>query len=218
VLIVLGLALLAGLAWDEVARWIDERRVRVPRHLAAIVIALAAIDGVAYCAYQWYGVFVEDEEIPEARPAFYHVESDWKGMRRALFAGHGALGCDEEAPLQRAESLDADDVPQERLLDPSAGEVVGATFSPNRRVVTVALARPTILLVNSNWNEHWRADRGRVTKIAGRLAVDLPAGRHEVTLTYAPRSFTVGATVTGIGLPSLLGLFAWARRRRRQRT
>ena len=129
----------------------------------------------------------------------------------------GPLGCDEEAPLQRAEALDIGDVPQERLLDPTAGTVVSARWSPNRRVVTVDLQRETLLLLNSNWNEHFRAAPGRVTKVAGRLAVDLAGlgpGRHTITVRYAPRAFSVGVAVTAVSLPLGLALFLRARRRR----
>ena len=223
VIVLLGLALLSGIGWDHAARliaarWPDRKRL-VPR-LGLALILLCAVDGVVYSALTWRGIFTVWIPIPDEPTRFYHDDrGDWRTMRDHLFQGHGSLGCDEEAPLQRAEALDPGNVAQERLLDPAAGEVVASEWSPNRRIVTVDLQRPTTLLVNSNWNEHWTVDRGAVTKVAGRLAVDLagsPPGRSTFTLRYSPRSFPVGAAITALALPLLALLFGFARRRRRR--
>jgi hypothetical protein len=231
VLMALGLGLGAGVALDQVGDWMVERwgepgRLRW-RRLAWAVVALSAVDGAAYTAWCYRGVFTVALDPPHGPPMgavpFYHLEGGWQSMRDVLYAGHGSLGCDEEAPLQRAEALDPGEVPQERLLDPSAGEVVGAEWSPDRRAATVRLDRGTVLLLNSNWNEHWLLDAGppgaRVTKLAGRLAVDLrpvPPGRYRVALVYAPRSFSVGCAVSAVALPLALGLFLLGRSRRRR--
>jgi hypothetical protein len=232
VLIVLPLALLAGVTWDFVAKRISERHAagtgRRLAWLAPALILLAAADGAIYSALQWRGVFVAQRQLPTQPPRFYQSNVTWREMRDTQFAGHGTVRpagsttaeCDEEAPLQRADELDAGDVAQERLLDPAAGEVLRTLWSPNQRVVAVKLDRPTILLINSNWNEHWKTDRGRLTRVAGRLAVDLAAlgpGTHVVTLTYAPRSFTLGMAVSALALPLLVGFFLFARRRRAAR-
>ncbi|MSP60245.1 MAG: hypothetical protein EXR72_07870 [Myxococcales bacterium] len=218
VLVTLGVSLLAGFAWDHcatrlAARWPGRRWA----WLGAALCAFAAVDGAYFTAIQYRGVFTVAPARVDRPVPFHHVEGGWREMRDVFLLGHGSLQCDEVAPLQRADALDEGDVPQERLLDPGAGEVVASSWSPNRRVITVALQRPTTLLVNSNWNEHWSADRGLVTRVAGRLAVDLaalPPGRHVVTLRYAPRSFDLGLAVTLAMLPGLLLAFAYQRRRR----
>jgi hypothetical protein len=219
ILVVLALALIAGLCWDAVAARLGPRA----RWLGPLLVLLCAVDGAAYTAAQFRGHFVAQVRTPPGPVPFYHVPGDWSTMREEVFAGRGVLRCDEEAPLQRAEALDEGEVPQERLLDPAAGEITAARFSPNRRVVTVDLQRDTLLLINSNWNEHFRADvdgkPGRVTRVAGRLAVDLaglPPGRRVVTVRYAPRSFFIGAAVSAISLPAMLAWFVWRRRLRRQ--
>ncbi len=209
VLVVLGASLLAAMGWDVIAaRW--PRRAR----LGIALCVLAALDGTLYTAVQWRKLFTVVREPPDPPVRFYHTEGNWRSMRDVLWAGHGSLGCDEEAPLQRAEALDPGDVPQERLLDPAAGQVVSSDWTPNRRTITLDLQRPTVLLINSNWNEHWKSEVGRVTQVAGRLAVELPAGRQTVTLRYAPRSFAVGSAVSALALPLLLGCFFYRRWRR----
>ena len=89
-------------------------------------------------------------------------------------------------------------------------------LSASQRIVTVDLKSPTVLLVNSNWNEHWKVDHGNVIKVAGQLAVDLaglPPGRHTLHIRYAPRSFAIGAVLTALSLPLFGLLFFRARRR-----
>jgi hypothetical protein len=221
VIVTLGLALLAGVAWDFLARHLDKLRPgnkAFARRLGLALIALCAIDGAVYTAINWRGIFTVYINLPEKPVPFFHAEGDWRTMRDHLFQGHGSLGCDEEAPLQRAEGLDPGDVPQERLLDPAAGEIISTDWSPNRRAVTVDLKRATTLFVNSNWNEHWKSDRGKVTRVAGRLAVaELPVGRSTVTLSYAPRSFLAGVGVSVVSLPFFVGLFVVLRVRRGRR-
>lgn len=227
-LCVLALALLAGLGWSSLSAWWQARR---PRHerlrcaLAALLLVTCAVDGVRYTAGRYEGVFTMALEVPSSPPPFFQIHASWQHFRENLISGRGTIRpagarhaeCDEEAPLQRADELDPGPVPQERLVDPSAGAIVDSLWSPNKRVVTVDLRGPTALVVNSNWNEHWKSDKGRVTKVAGRLAVDLAGllpGRHVVTLRYAPRSYFIGLVVSGLSLPGLLLAFGLLRRRR----
>lgn len=227
-LCVLALSLLAGLGWSSLSAWWQARR---PQHerlrcaLAALLLIACAADGRRYTAERYEGVFTMALPVPAGPPPFFQIHASWQHFRENLISGRGTIRpagarhaeCDEEAPLQRADELDPGPVPQERLFDPSAGEIVASLWSPNKRVVTVDLRGPTALVVNGNWNEHWKSDKGRVTKVAGRLAVDLsqlPPGRHVVTLRYAPRSYFIGLAVSGLSLPGLLLLFGLLRRRR----
>ncbi len=221
VLVTLMLALLAGLGWDRGLAFLRGRGGDggiLATALGGLIIVLCLADGGIYTALRYRGGFTAHVSVPTQPAPFYFIQGSWQSMREDIFAGHGTLHCDEEAPLQRAEALDPDNVPQERLLDPSAGRVVASAFSPNRRIVEVDLFRETLLLINSNWNEHWKAEPGRVTKVAGRLAVDLaglPPGRQRITLRYAPRSFAVGAAATALFLPLGALAFFLARRLRR---
>ncbi|HEY3357298.1 MAG TPA: hypothetical protein VGQ83_28870 [Polyangia bacterium] len=219
VLVALPLALLAGFALDAALAWLRGRGVRraVTVGLAAAAVTLAAADGAWATARAFRGVFTVTLPSPPRPARFYHTRGHWQTMRETLFAGQGSLECDEAAPLQRAQGLEVGDVPQVRLLDAGAGQVRAASFSPNRWRAALDLGRGTTLLLNANWNEHWRARPGRAVSLGGRLAVDLgglPPGRHEVTAWYRPRSFLAGAVVTGLTLPACLLAFALARRRR----
>jgi hypothetical protein len=218
VLMTLALTPLAGFGWDFLGAWLRRRRSeRLWRSLTVAAILVTALDGTIYTALQYRDIFVMPAVGIRAPQPFYHADGTWRTMRDHLFAGHGSYGCDEEAPLQRAHELDLGDVPQERLLDPAAGEILKSEWTPNRRVITVRLDRPTALLINSNWNEHWKSDLGRVSKLEGRLAVDLsavPAGTHVVTLRYAPRVFPIGVAVSALAIPLLFIGFGLITRRR----
>lgn len=224
-LCVFFVALAAGAGLDAAIRWLGQRRLRHAKGLALaaalIVCTVASADVVLY--QQWLQkdsftvpVAQPDDRLASAVP-FFHLPGHWSQMREIVFAGRGVLVCDEEAPLQRAKELDVGDVPQLRFADPSVGNIESHRFTPNRRQITVSLQRGGVLLVNSNWNEHWRVDRGRVVSVDGRLAVDLsalPPGRYDLTLRYAPASFAVGLAMSCLGIPLCAVLFFWARRRR----
>lgn len=126
-----------------------------------------------------------------------------------VLQGHGVISCLEEAPLERAEKLEVGPVPQVFALDPSAAEITKVSWSPNR------------IVVNENWNEHWKTTNGSVSKVGGKcaadkdggqLAVELAAGEQAATLYYRPTSFVVGVVVSV--LSSLAVLFLFCRRRR----
>ncbi len=243
ILIILPLSLLAGIALE----WLYERwqtgklpGFAVLRAVSVLVLIACALDGIAYTAvqyrplqktptgWQWdRPIFNMTAQLPERPVPFYFINGTWREMRDTFFAGHGSVAggpvkrgydCDEEAPLQRADTIDAGPVAQEKLLDPAAGEILDSKWSPNRRSITVALKSPTMLLLNSNWNEHWKSDLGQVTKAGGRLAVDLsmlPPGQHTIVVRYSPRSFTVGAVLTLLSFPLLFVLFFRAAKRRK---
>jgi hypothetical protein len=220
VMFALALPILCGAALDDLLARLATPRAR--RAAAAAVVVLCAVDGLAFDWYCFHGVF--DFPIEPAGPAvrFYQVRGDWRSMMQHVLAGHGAIGCDEEAPLQRAAELDEGPAPQVRLADPAAGELRALRWTPNRVEVEVVLERPATVLINENWNEHWKSDVGQVVKVGpklardrdgGRLGVEAPAGTYTLTAYYRPRSFVIGAAMSGLAAPLFLALFLALRRR-----
>jgi hypothetical protein len=224
VMFAVAFPLLCGAALDDLwARLRKGGRSRAARLLAAGVLAAALVDGVAFDWFCFKKVFDYPLQVAERDAPFYQVKGEWRVMMNHVLAGHGAIACDEEAPLERAEELDEGDVAQVRLFDPAAGELGAVRWSPNRVEVDVALTRPAIVMFNENWNEHWRSDHGRVVRVGnkhprdvdgGRLGVEADAGRYTLAVSYLPRSFVVGASVSLLAAPLLCGL--WVRRRRAQ--
>lgn len=193
------------------------------RRLPIALCVLAFVDGAAFNWYVLRKVFVVQLVTPPADTPFQQVESHWSRMQQDVWAHTGAVGCDEEAPLQRADKLDYGRVPQVKLAEPDAGTVGTIRWTPNRIEAEVTLSRPTRVLFNTDWNEHWKATHGTVVahgnkhprdRRGGRLAIDAPSGTYTIAAYYRPTSFVVGALVTGVSLPALLALFALVRRRR----
>jgi len=222
ILMALSLPLVCGFALDDLlARLKDPVR---RKRLAILVVALALVDGLGFDWFCFHKVFDTPIEVATREGYRFHQEmGNWQVMMHHVLHGEGAIGCDEEAPLERAAELDLGDVPQVRLLDPAAGALRGTRWTPNRIEVDLALTQPTTVMINQNWNEHWKVDVGRVVPVGekhprdrrgGRLGVAAPAGNYTITISYRPRTFVAGLAVSGVSMPLLLLLFLWARRRR----
>ena len=108
-------------------------------------------------------------------------------------------------------------------------------------MIDADLTREADILINLNWNEHWKCDdcqvlslndyeiersaraQGRATyrppwQIVGQLAIRGPAGRHTFKVYYRPRSFVIGAWVSGASvLIALVLVFLSLRRARNLR-
>ena len=217
ILLAFSVAILCGAALSDLVR----RAGRWHTWIAAAVVAVAAVDCIAF---GWARL----REIPFPAMAtagrsepFYQVQGHWTTMMPEVLAGHGVISCLEETPLERAEHLEIGPVAQAWLADSSAGEITGAEWTPNRLYFSVALSRPTILVANENWNEHWKSSQGSVVRFGnkysadqdgGQLAASLPSGTYRFAFYYRPRSFVVGTLVTAATLGLVVVL--WGRRRR----
>jgi hypothetical protein len=216
VLVALSLSVWAAKGLDEFTAWLARRGVQPGQvavvAAAAVVLVLAEVLAFNVPTYR-DARFVALHQPPDREPAFHQTVGDWRDMLAGVVSRLGTLKCDEEAPLQRGE-LDDGPGDQVRLLDPSAGTAQLERWTPNELVIGVDVSRPSDVLVNENWNEHWHAEGGAVKSVAGRLAVAVEPGRHTVLLRYRPRSFTIGAWLSAISLPAAALAFVLLRRRR----
>jgi hypothetical protein len=216
----LGVALLAGAGAARLGGWLGRRGTV----LALLAASIVAVDGAAYANLNLARAFDLAPPAVERATPLYQVKGHWSRMLELVFANHGVIGCDEEAPLTRAASLDEGPGPQLRLADASAGSVEPRAYTPDRIEAEVELSRPTELVVNLNWNEHWKPSAGELVRWGdkwpadrdgGRLAVKLPAMKGTVMLRYRPTSFVAGLWISGA---SLLALLVLSLRRRREAT
>jgi hypothetical protein len=124
----------------------------------------------------------------------------------------GTLSCFDDYDVAQSPELRGDLEHEEYLVDEAAGTVAERHWSPNRIELHVELTKAARVVVNQNWHPGWRSSVGRVTSAEGLLAVDVPEGSHDLTLSFLPRS-----ALGGIGT-ALLGLVAaaivWRRARR----
>jgi hypothetical protein len=70
------------------------------------------------------------------------------------------------------------------------------------------------IVVNTNFNDNWQADNGKVEDHYGRLAVVVPAGSGKLVLRFYDRSFYLGCWIAGASAIGFLLLFVGIRRRR----
>lgn len=122
----------------------------------------------------------------------------------------GSLACWEAYGVPQSPQLRADLQQESWLLARDAGVLEERAWSPQRLVFQVDLERPTRLVINQNHHRGWRSSVGVVVSEDGLLAVELPAGKHEVSLRFLPTSALGGLLVSGLSLGVLL---VWWRRR-----
>jgi hypothetical protein len=95
-----------------------------------------------------------------------------------------------------------------------AGSAEVVRFEPNRVDVRTKAGGPAVLVLAENHYPGWRAylDGQAVGVLRvnyNQRGVNVPAGEHEVSFVYRPKSFLVGAAVS---LLAALGLLLWWRR------
>lgn len=218
VMLAIGVALLCAMALDDL-----RARAFWRGWLTVAVVVLCAADGLAFTWARYQNAFDLRTTVAKEGTPFYQIVGEWRGMMANVFENHGAIGCDEEAPLQRALSLDEGPGPQARVEDATAGRIAATRWTPNRVELDVELSAPSVVSVNENWNEHWRVDHGEVVRVGpklardkdgGRLGARVPAGRYTLAFVYRPRSFVAGAIVSALAIPLAIAAWIFSRRRR----
>ncbi|MGH7178593.1 MAG: hypothetical protein ACREJC_14545, partial [Tepidisphaeraceae bacterium] len=105
---------------------------------------------------------------------------------------------------------------------PVKGAEIGTAEVVRRGVGTLEIKAdvptPAILLITENYSRDWHA-RPRETGPQSSypilsadwalMAIPLAAGQHHLVLAYAPRSFYVGAWISGVALVGMVGWGAW---------
>lgn len=119
----------------------------------------------------------------------------------------GSLACWEAYGVPQSTKLRADAQQESWLVGP--GVLEERSWSPQRLQFHVELEQPTRLVINQNHHRGWKSDAGEVVSEGGLLAVELPAGKHDVSLRFLPSSAVGGITVSLLAL----GVLLWSLRR-----
>jgi hypothetical protein len=114
-----------------------------------------------------------------------------------LPASRGSIGCFEETGFFEAAGLRGD-LPEEEFAAPGSDATVRrVSWSPTRIVLDVDARSAARILVNQNFDRHWTSSEGAVVMNPdGLLAIDVPAGRRRVTVSFRDWLVTIGALVT----------------------
>jgi hypothetical protein len=193
----------------------ETRRWRVGT-AAVLVAAVLFTIGSEIAAFQRVATHRTLGTVTTDRQAEFHQSRGNRWLAVHLESQNiGSLGCYETHRLAESTLLRGD-LPQEEYLAPDAadaGKVKRVSWSPNKIVVHADVSRPARLLVNQNWAPGWHASVGKVVSNEGLLAVDLPAGAHDVALTFLPWS-TLGGAATTLAALLALAVIGWRARRR----
>jgi len=132
-----------------------------------------------------------------------------RGNRRDVHmftpANLGSLYCVAGNPLPESELLRGDLPAEEYPEDPAKATVKRVQWTPNEIRLEVDAKEPTTVLINQNWAAPWRSNIGTVRSKEKLLAIDVPAGKHDLVVYYADRFLQLCLLVS---LATLLGV-AW---------
>lgn len=191
------LALLAALAVDALARWLRRGQSR-PRARWYSRVG-------AWCL--WLGLVLDllavnlpiTDRWRNAPVAAGPLAQDFQQVadadHRAMMASYprlnvGTIGCYDPLNVQPASGLWLGESPQVRIAV-GAGQILNAQRTPGTVQAAVALTTPGHLVVNQNYDSGWVSNVGVVTVSRGLLAIDLPAGEHQLDLRYRPWTLTL---------------------------
>jgi hypothetical protein len=222
-----GLALLAGAGFDPAARLVariagrlgvGERAMRIAWLVLLLFPMLLANFPITEAAFPIPppeelapGTF--RQRLLPARP------EQWGGpLYEAVLANVGSVNATSDVPSAGATRAEGEfGYRGEAWLENRRGEIA-AEITPNVIRVRGRLAGADTLLVNQNYFPGWRASgsaTGECREQAGLIALDLPAGEHDLELHFAPSSIPLGAAASGAAAAILLAW--WLARRAKAR-
>lgn len=209
---------LARGAWNRLRVWRKKEAREAPRELVWLVVALAT-----YGAYRVTRPALEDiVEQVRIKPAQIYVQEgprsydqpfrQHRGNRRDAHMfppmNMGSIYCVAGNPLPESALLRADLPAEEYPVDPKKATVKRLSWSPNVIELEVDAKEATTVRVNQNWAPGWRTDVGTVKSDEKLLAVDVPAGKHVVTLAYRDRALLACLLFSFVSLLAFAGVFA----------
>lgn len=183
-------------------RRLTASRPRLSRALPWLVVAALVIDpisyGIAHAMYWW-----PDPPIDTSHTA-KHFHLVPKGNYGKIYASLprrnlGTPGCyvgNLNWPISHA--LWVGKRPQARVPG-GAGRVLGTGRTVNRAWAEVDMSRPGRVVFDQNYDRDWHTDVGHVVEDKRRLAVDVPAGRRRITVSYHPPMLRPSLWMTALG-------------------
>jgi hypothetical protein len=211
------LAILAGFALDALASPASPRStMRRSAMVMAWIITLGAATDIAVVTRpivdRWKAAPIEPAL---AADTFHlvHVADYNSRYARLPRENLGTTGCYEGAMRWNvAPGLWLGDVPQVRV--PAPARLLESARTPSRLFADLDVPAPTRVVWNSNFDPGWQTNLGTVVDDAGRLAVDVPAGRYRLKLRFFPALLTPALAGSALGLLTALVLWTSGRTRR----
>lgn len=202
--VLLFLAVFAGLAVDrlpKIAVFLPGRPTRAVRTLALGVALIGAGDMIAV-GIEWFGVCFGNppEQRVAASTRLYVHGPALAAMIDQPRQNRIRLACWDEWAFGVGAPMWEGDIPQARPAPGARAIVEAAHRTQNTFTFDVVADERSRILLNGTYDRGWRSDAGVVAEQDKLLVVDVPAGRHHVTLRYWPRGLTLGFILASFGL------------------
>jgi uncharacterized membrane protein YfhO len=196
VLLTLFLALAAGKGFDALLQRVPNKR----ELLAWAIVAGIAVDFAfvhAKVINRWKDPPIQTEPVHERfyLAAEYPYERNFASFPRLNV---GTMHCYEAMNFSPAAGLWWGDEPQARII--GTGEVHAWGRSTTHAWADVTMRNLGRVVFNQNAAPGWRVNEGQVTVDKGKLAVDVPPGRHRIELVYRPATLWPGLAAFVIGV------------------
>jgi hypothetical protein len=163
-------------------------------------------------------LYLRDYTRPRSATEYYNIRRgvgtiDWYGS---------VVMTEEAAEPAVFTTLDGDEIASsgfrgEARVHGGQGRIDEVEVGHNRIRLIADLAEDSTVVVNQNWLPGFTSTAGEVYPMDGLLAIDLPRGRHEVSLLYRPAGL-IAALATSLGAAVVWAVVAGVlvvRRRRR---
>jgi hypothetical protein len=228
--VVFSLSLLGGLGVQVVQSWSAQRlgpRAATAVGVGALVAVLASLLWVDAPLTSHAFALPPPSAAPSTllhrsgpRPPFEQhrfpqIAQQWGGpLYEPVLVNHGNVEGQSDVPTRlAARAVGELGYRGEAYLESGASPVT-AEFTPNVIHVRTRTEQPDWLVVNQTFFPEWRA-RGTVTGDCvprdGLIALQLPAGEHDLELYFAPTTIPVGGLLALVALLSLV--VGWGARR-----
>ena len=197
--------------WELVQEWPILRSQRAPsRWLALALFAFTLCAGVGLQRLWVSAALARHRRLAMAAALALvaivvvdlHLES--RGWQRIALA---------DAPLSREHR------PRVTYTTPVGGTRVDLQeFTPNRLVYSIQTPRPQLVPLPFQWQQRdeWKIEGFTARRLRGRMAVWVPAGRHEIEMHFRPRLLGAGIAVSAVTLCVVAASFALPRRTRKR--
>lgn len=223
VLVVFYLALIFGVF----VNWLDFRaegwarkfkhwpkRAWLLKRSAILLLVVVSLDmGITNGRLWWPGFKVKNHAAKSQD--FFQGRGNGNDQWWRVLQNEGTPHCYEVNPIPTAKGIWYGHGPQMRLQPKDAGTIENIDFSPNRWRASVTLEKAAELKINQNFQKFWRLQSpdGKIVKAQGQLAVQLPAGEHQIVLRYWPDHLAWFIITSLLSLLLSLGLWLILQRR-----
>jgi hypothetical protein len=195
--------------WEFVREWPILRSQRAPsRWLALALVAFILCAGVGLqrlwvsAALRRHGRLAMAAAIAVVAIVVVDLHLESRRWQRIAVA---------DAPLSREHR------PPLRYSTPVGGtQVELLEFTPNRLVYSIETPRSQLVTLPFQWQQRdeWTLGGFVARKHRDRMAVSVPAGRHEIEMRFRPRLLGAGIAVSAVTLCAVAASFALPRRSR----